>query len=100
MLAEPGDVVVVEEEISLKFVEVRYLHSVAYNTSQQGSQHRLVHARNGREYNAPGVYNGRVEHRHPKHIPRGSPPNAPYDSTHCFFANSIESLDFDDLASE
>jgi hypothetical protein len=33
MLAEPGDVVVVEEEISLKFVEVRYLRSVADNTS-------------------------------------------------------------------
>jgi hypothetical protein len=100
MLAEPGDVVVVEEEISLKFVEVRYLHSVANNTSQQGPQHPLVHASNGRKYNAPGVYNGRVEHRHAKHIALGSPRNAPYDSAHCLFANSIESPDFDDLASE
>jgi len=52
ILADPGDVVVVEEEISLKLVEVRYLRSVADNTSQQGPQHRLVHADNGRKYNA------------------------------------------------
>src|SRR2546421_9356357 len=76
VLAEPGDVVVVEEEISLKFVEVRYLHSVANNTSQQGPQHRLVHAGNSRKYNAQGVYNGSVEHRHPKYIALGSPRNA------------------------
>src|SRR5882762_284891 len=100
MLAGPGDVVVAEKEISLKFVEVRYLGSVAGNTSQQGPQHPLVHAGNGRKYNAPGVYNSRVYHRHPKHTALGSPRNAAYDSSHCFFANSIESLDFDDLASE
>jgi len=100
MIAGPGDVVVIEKEISLKFVEVRYLRSVAGNTSQQGPQHPLLRAGNGGKYNAPGVYNGRVEHRHPKHTAIGSPRNATYDSSHCLFANSIKSLDFDDLASE
>jgi hypothetical protein len=60
LLAVPRDVVVVEEEISLKFIEVRYFRSAAGNTSQQGPQHPLVHAGNGRKYNAPGVYNSRV----------------------------------------
>src|SRR3977135_2457012 len=41
LLAVPRDVVVVEEEISLKFIEVRYFRSVAGNTSQQGPQHPL-----------------------------------------------------------
>jgi hypothetical protein len=100
MLADPGDVVVAEEEISIKLVEVRYLRSVADNTSQQGTQHRLVHAGNVRKYNAQGIYNGRVEHRHAKYIALGSPRNPAYHSSHCLFANSIEALDFDDFASE
>jgi len=54
LLAVPRDVVVVEEEISLKFIEVRYFRSAAGNTSQQGPQHPLVHAGNGRKYNSPG----------------------------------------------
>src|SRR5579859_2552632 len=60
LLAVSRDVVVVEEDISLKFIEVRYFHSVAGNTSQQGPQHPLVHAGNGRKYNSPGVYNSRL----------------------------------------
>ena len=56
ILADPGGVVVAEEEISLKLVEVRYLRSVADNTSQQGPQHRLVHSGNGGKYDAQGVY--------------------------------------------
>jgi len=100
LLAVPRDVVVVEEEISLKFIEVRYFRSVAGNTSQQGPQHPFVYAGNGRKYNSPGVYNSRVQHRHPKHTALGSPRKAAYDSSHCLFANSIESQDFDDLASE
>jgi hypothetical protein len=59
-----------------------------------------VHAGNSRKYNAQRVYNGSVEHRHPKYIALGSPRNAAYHSSHCLFANSIESLDFDDFASE
>jgi hypothetical protein len=98
MLADPGDGLVAEEEFSLKFVEVRYLRSIAGNTSQQGPQHRLIPVGNGRKYNAPGVYNSRVEHRHPKRIAFGSARNTAYDSSHCLFATSIKSPDFDDLA--
>src|SRR3981189_3292394 len=87
LLAVPRDVVVVEEEISLKFIEVRYFRSAAGNTSQQGPQHPLVPAGTGGKNNAPGVYNSRVEHRPPKHTALGSPRNAAYDSSHCLFAN-------------
>ena len=90
----------VEEEISLKFAEVRYLRSVAVHTSQKSPQHRLVHVGDGRKYHTPGVYSGRVEHRHPKQTALGSPLNTAYDLSRRLFANSIKSLDFNDLASE
>jgi len=60
LLAQPGDIVMAEEEISFKFVQVSYLCAFAGNASQQGPQHPLVHAGNGRKYNSPGVYNIRV----------------------------------------
>src|SRR5258705_4098548 len=62
LIAGPGDVVVVEKEISLKFVEVRYLRSVAGNTSQQGPQHPLLRAGNGGEYHNPQGYKRKVQH--------------------------------------
>jgi len=100
MLAHPRDAVVVEEEISLKFAEVRYLRSVAVHTSQKRPQHRLVHVGNGRKYYIPGVYSVRVEHCQPKHTVLGSPLNTAYDLSRRLFANSIKSQDFNNLASE
>jgi len=100
MLANPRDAVVVEEEVSLKFAEVSYLRSVAVHTSQKGPQNRLVHAGNGRKYHTPEVFCGRVEDRHPKHTALGFLRNTTYDLGGRLFANSVKSLDFDDLASE
>jgi len=100
MLAHPRDAVVVEEEISLKFAEVRHLRSVAVHTSQKGPQHRLVRVGNGRKYHTPGAYSGRVEHRHPKHAAIGFLRNTAYDLSGHLFADAVKSLDSDDLASE
>ena len=44
---------VAEQEVSLEFVQVTHLRSVARNASQQGPQDRFVHVGDGGEYNAP-----------------------------------------------
>ena len=100
LLAQPGDIVVAEEEISFKFVEVSYLCAFAGNTSQQGPQHRVVHIGDGRKNNAPRVSNSWVEDRQPKQVALRSPRNAADDSGHYLFASTIKALDFDDLAGE
>jgi len=49
LLAQPGDIMMEEEEISFKFVQVSYLCAFAGNTSQQGPQHRIVHVGDSRK---------------------------------------------------
>src|ERR1700722_9419281 len=61
LLAWAGDIVVAEEEISFKFVEVSYLCAVTGNASQQRPQHRIVHVGEGRKNNAPRVSDSSVE---------------------------------------
>jgi len=100
LLAQPGDIVMAEEEISFKFVQVSYLCAFAGNASQQGPQHRIVHVGNGRKNDAPRVSNIWVEDRQPKHMALGSPRNAADDAGHYLFACTIKALDFDDLAGE
>jgi hypothetical protein len=100
LLAWPRDIVVAEEEISFKFVEVSYLCAFARNASQQGPEHRIVHVGDSRKNNAPRVSDSKVEDRQPKHMALGSPRNAADDSGHYLFASTVKALNFDDLASE
>jgi hypothetical protein len=95
--ADPGDAVVVEENISLKFAEIAHLQSAANNTSEQGTQHGFLQVGRGRKCDVPQVYCG-VEQGYAKHMALGPPNNAADDSSHGLFANS-DSLDLDVLAS-
>jgi len=98
LLAQPGDIVVAEEEISFKFVQVSYLCAFAGNASQQGPQHRIVHVGDSRKNNAPRVSNSWVQDRQLKQMALGSSCNAADDPGHYLFASTIKALDFDDLA--
>jgi hypothetical protein len=100
LLAQPGDIVVAEEEICLKFVKVSYLCAFAGNASQQGPQHSIVHVGGGRKNNAPRANSGRVEDRQSKQLALGSPRNAADDAGRYFFAGTTKALYFDDLAGE
>jgi hypothetical protein len=100
LLAQPADIVMAEEEISVTFVEVSYLCAVAGNAPKQGPKDRFVHFGEGRKNDAKWVYKRRVEDRQPKHLALRPPRNAADDSGHHFFAHTINALDFNDLAGE
>src|SRR5258707_14278731 len=100
LLAQPGDIVMAEEEISFKFVQVSYLCAFAGNASQQGPQHRIVHVGDIRKNNAPRVNNRWVEDPQPKQMALRSPCTAADDPGHYLFASTIKALDFDNLAGE
>src|SRR5882762_2524219 len=89
LLAQPGDIVMAEQEISFTFVQVSYLCAFAGNASQQGPQHRSVHVGTGRKNDAPRVSNILAEDRQPKHMARGSPRNAAAVPGHYLFACTI-----------
>src|SRR5690242_7417104 len=96
MPADARDTVMMEEEIGLKFAEIRYRQLTACDASKQGPEDSFPGISQRGKCDVPQIY-FRVEENQSKQVSRRPARNAAYDAGHRLLANS-NSLDLYGLA--